>query len=313
MKRYSKGIKTNDHTLTDVFSAYECNRETQFVEAFFGKEEMNTVIEACGLSSIEDIDRKLETPITIGMATKRADLTFEDEGQMYYFEVMSQSQKGKWDNDHHEQFYLKSNRLKQDYEQVYSFAIAFKEFDAPYLNEFSKMEDSYAIHLRFNYQGYFADVYGIEEKKEKVSVKLASLEELGLKWMKVASSEMGFKNRKELPHRSRYLYIGKAYTGSRLGIEWVINQKNHDLGIKISGYLVKDHGLTRIIDETGKIIDSIKSKVPGFEFVKESTGANDKTISFKFDNTDFSEENVKLLKDITVAFAEELGIENLLK
>jgi hypothetical protein len=313
MKRYSKGIKTNDHTLTDVFSAYECNRETQFVEAFFGKEEMNTVIEACGLSSIEDIDRKLETPITIGMATKRADLTFEDEGQMYYFEVMSQSQKGKWDNDHHEQFYLKSNRLKQDYEQVYSFAIAFKEFDAPYLNEFSKMEDSYAIHLRFNDQGYFADVYGIEEKKEKVSVKLASLEELGLKWMKVASSEMGFKNRKELPHRSRYLYIGKAYTGSRLGIEWVINQKNHDLGIKISGYLVKDHGLTRIIDETGKIIDSIKSKVPGFEFVKESTGANDKTISFKFDNTDFSEENVKLLKDITVAFAEELGIENLLK
>jgi len=313
MKRYSKGIKTNDHTLTDVFSAYECNRETQFVEAFFGKEEMNTVIEACGLSSIEDIDRKLETPITIGMATKRADLTFEDEGQMYYFEVMSQSQKGKWDNDHHEQFYLKSNRLKQDYEQVYSFAIAFKEFDAPYLNEFSKMEDSYAIHLRFNDQGYFADVYGIEEKKEKVSVKLASLEELGLKWMKVASSEMGFKNRKELQHRSRYLYIGKAYTGSRLGIEWVINQKNHDLGIKISGYLVKDHGLTRIIDETGKIIDSIKSKVPGFEFVKESTGANDKTISFKFDNTDFSEENVKLLKDITVAFAEELGIENLLK
>ena len=306
MKRYSKGIKTNDHTLTDVFQAYECNRETQFVEAFFGKEEINTVIEACGLSSIEDIDRKLETPITIGMATKRADLTFEDEGQMYYFEVMSQSQKGKWDNDHHEQFYLKSNRLKQDYEQVYSFAIAFKEFDAPYLNEFSKMEDSYAIHLRFNDQGYFADVYGIEEKKEKVTVKLASLEELGLKWMKVASSEMGFKNRKDLPHRSRYLYIGKAYTGSRLGIEWVINQKNHDLGIKISGYLVKDHGLTRIIDETGKIIDSIKSKVPGFEFVKESTGANDKTISFKFDNTDFSEENVKLLKDITVAFAEEL-------
>ena len=313
MKRYSKGIKTNDHALTDVFSAYECNRETQFVEAFFGKEEMNTVIEACGLSSIEDIDRKLETPITIGMATKRADLTFEDEGQMYYFEVMSQSQKGKWDNDHHEQFYLKSNRLKQDYEQVYSFAIAFKEFDAPYLNEFSKMEDSYAIHLRFNDQGYFADVYGIEEKKEKVTVKLASLEELGLKWMKVASSEMGFKNRKDLPHRSRYLYIGKAYTGSRLGIEWVINQKNHDLGIKISGYLVKDHGLTRIIDETGKIIDSIKSKVPGFEFVKESTGANDKTISFKFDNTDFSEENVKLLKDITLAFAEELGIESLLK
>lgn len=313
MKRYNKGIRSIDHKLSEVFSAYECSRETEFVDKFFGEEEMNTILEACGLSHIENIDRNIETPISIGMATKRADLTFEDEGQLYYFEVMSQSQNGKWDNDHHEQFYLKSNRLKQDYEQVYSFAIAFKEFEAAYLNEFSKMEDSYAIHLRFTDQGYFADVYGIEDKKEKVSVKLASLEELGLKWMNIATSEMGFNNRKDYPHRSRYLYIGKPYTGSRLGIEWVINQKQNDFGIKISGYLVKDHGLTKIIDETGKIIDNIKMKVPGFEFVKESSGMNDKTISFKFDNTDFSKENVKLLRDITVAFAEELGIENLLK
>lgn len=313
MKRYNKGIRSIDHKLSEVFSAYECSRETEFVDKFFGEEEMNTILEACGLSHIENINRNIETPISIGMATKRADLTFEDEGQLYYFEVMSQSQNGKWDNDHHEQFYLKSNRLKQDYEQVYSFAIAFKEFEAAYLNEFSKMEDSYAIHLRFTDQGYFADVYGIEDKKEKVSVKLASLEELGLKWMNIATSEMGFNNRKDYPHRSRYLYIGKPYTGSRLGIEWVINQKQNDFGIKISGYLVKDHGLTKIIDETGKIIDNIKMKVPGFEFVKESSGMNDKTISFKFDNTDFSKENVKLLRDITIAFAEELGIENLLE
>ena len=313
MKRYNKGIRSIDHKLSEVFSAYECSRETEFVDKFFGEEEMNTILEACGLSHVENINRNIETPISIGMATKRADLTFEDEGQLYYFEVMSQSQNGKWDNDHHEQFYLKSNRLKQDYEQVYSFAIAFKEFEAAYLNEFSKMEDSYAIHLRFTDQGYFADVYGIEDKKEKVSVKLASLEELGLKWMNIATSEMGFNNRKDYPHRSRYLYIGKPYTGSRLGIEWVINQKQNDFGIKISGYLVKDHGLTKIIDETGKIIDNIKMKVPGFEFVKESSGMNDKTISFKFDNTDFSKENVKLLRDITIAFAEELGIENLLK
>ena len=36
MKRYSKGIKTNDHKLSDVFQAYESTRETQFVESFFG-------------------------------------------------------------------------------------------------------------------------------------------------------------------------------------------------------------------------------------------------------------------------------------
>ena len=312
MKRYQKGIRATDHPIDEVFSAYGVNRETAFVEEFFGNDEMNDIIEACGLQRVDKIDRDLETPISIGMATKRADLTFEDEGQFYYFEVMSQSQRGKWDNDHHEQFYLKSTRLKQQYDQVYSFAIAFKEFDPAYLEEFSKMEDSYAIHLRFNDQGYFADVYGVEEKLEKVSVKLASMEELGLKWMNIASSQMGFKNRKDSPHRSRYLYIGKPYTGSRLGIEWVINQKSNDLGIKISGYLVRDHGLTRVVDETGKVIDGIKSKVPGFEFIKESSGLNDKTISFKFDNTDFSDENVKLLKDITVAFAEELNISKLL-
>ena len=311
MKRYSKGIKTNDHKLSDVFQAYECTRETQFVESFFGEEEMNAVIEACGLTRIDKIDRDLETPVSIGMATKRADLTFEDEGQLYYFEVMSQSQNGKWDNDHHEQFYLKSNRLKQDYEQVYSFAIAFKEFETPYLNEFSKMEDSYAIHLRFTDQGYFADVYGIEEKKERVSVKLASLEQLGKKWIDIASSQIGFKNRKDSPVRSRYLYVGKAFTGKRIGIEWVINQKNINFGIKIHHEMVIDHGLNKIIDETARVVDGIKTKVPGFEFLSNTSGEKSRTIQFKFDNTDFSEENVKLLKDITVAFAEELGIENL--
>lgn len=174
-KRYQKAVKSIDHDLETIMSAYDAAGEVDFVKTFFGEEEINTILEECGLTPVENIKAQLEYPVQIGLATKRADLVFENEGSLYYLEVMSKSHKGKWDNDHHEQFYLKSARLKQQHDDVYSFAIAFKEFDAAYLEEFSKMEDSYAIHLRFTDQGYFADVYGIEEKRQKVSVKLASM------------------------------------------------------------------------------------------------------------------------------------------
>lgn len=313
MKRYQKGTRSTDHQIDEVFSAYGVNRETAFVEEFFGQEEMNTVLDACGLGTVEVINRELEHPVQIGLTTKRADLVFEDEGSLYYFEVMSQSQNGKWDNDHHEQFYLKSARLKQQYDQVYSFAIAFKEFDPAYLEEFSKMEDSYAIHLRFNDQGYFADVYGVEEKRKKVTVKLASMEELGQKWMDVARDKMGFKNRKDSPQRSRYLYIGKALTGRRLGIEWVMNQSETTLGIKLHGEIVRDHGFGHVIDNCQQIMENISKVVDGFKFVKMSSGDTDRTFTFEFDTTDFSEKNVNLLKDITVTFATECGLEELVK
>ena len=309
--RYQKGIRSVDHPIDQIFSAYGVKRETDFVDRFFTAEEINTVLEACGFTSVDKPVRQLEHPVQIGFATKRADLTFEDEGSLYYFEVMSQSQGGKWDNDHHEQFYLKSARLKQQYDQVYSFAIAFKEFDPVYLDEFSKMEDSYAIHLRFNDQGYFADVYGVEEKQRKTSVKLASMEELGQKWMDVARDQMGFQNRKAEPQRSRYLYIGKALTGKRLGIEWVMNQSESTLGIKVHGEIVRDHGYTAIVDNSQQIVENLTKKVEGFKFVKMSSGETDRTFTFEFDTTDFSKANVQLLKDITLAFAEECGLEHL--
>lgn len=308
MKRYARGTRSVDHLIDEVFSAYGVNRETAFVETFFGQDEINTVLEACGFSAIEGVKPELEHPVQIGLTTKRADLVFEDEGALYYFEVMSQSQGGKWDNDHHEQFYLKSARLKQQYDQVFSFAIAFKEFDPAYLDEFSKMEDSYAIHLRFNDQGYFADVYGVEEKRKKVTVKLASMEELGQKWMDAARDQMGFKNRKNEPQRSRYLYIGKALTGKRLGIEWVMNQSETTLGIKLHGEIVRDHGFGHVIDNSQQIVENLAKKVEGFKFVKMSSGDTDRTFTFEFDTTDFSKTNVELLKSITVAFAEECGL-----
>jgi len=38
MNRYSKGTRSVDHTIDQVFAAYEVNRETAFVETFFGQE-----------------------------------------------------------------------------------------------------------------------------------------------------------------------------------------------------------------------------------------------------------------------------------
>lgn len=312
--RYVKAIKPVDHDLDTVMSAYGASGEVEFVKNFFGVEEINTILEECGLTAVDNVKPQLEHPVLVGTNTKRADLTFEVEDQLYYFEVMSKSHKGKWDNDHHEQIMTKTFKFGLDYgsDNVHTFAIAFKEFDAVYLNDIQRMENGYAVHLRFNDQGYFADVYGIEEKREKVSVKLASMEEVGQKWLDLAREKMGFDNRKDVPQRSRWLYIGKAYTGRRIGIEWVMNQKMDTLGIKIHGEIVKDHGLTKYIDSTQEIIDGISETVEGFEFIKYSNGESDRTITFKFDAEDFSDQNVKLLENITRAFAEQLNISELL-
>ena len=312
--RYQRAIKSIDHDLETVMSAYGASGEVEFVQNFFTVEEINTILEECGLTTVETVKPQLEHPVYVGTNTKRADLTFQVEDQLYYFEVMSKSHKGKWDNDHHEQIMTKTFKFGLDYgaDNVHTFAIAFKEFDAVYLNDIQKMENGYAVHLRFTDQGYFADVYGIEEKKQKVSVKLASMEEVGQKWLDLARSKMGFDNRKDVPQRSRWLYVGKAYTGRRIGIEWVMNQKMDTLGIKIHGEIVKDHGLTKYIDSTQEIIDGISESVEGFEFVKYSNGESDRTITFKFNAEDFSDSNVQLLKDITIAFAEQLNISELL-
>lgn len=318
MNPYKKGIKLEDHSLEQVFNALGVAGEVKFVEKFFGEEEIRTVVEACGLNPQGPIERTLEHKIQVGFATKRADLTFEDDGNLYYLEVMSQANKGRWDNEHHEQFYLKQARLRQQYDQVYSFAIAFKEFDTVYLDEFSKMEDSYAIHLRFNDDGYFADVYGVEEKKRAVSVKLASLEELGNKLVALGKAA-GLPFRRSEVQSVKYIYVGHGYKTTRLGIEWVMYPKRNDqLGIKLHNglgrYAGAESSLTLISDDTAAAINFLSSKVPNVEFNPSKCGFNDNTgtIKFNFDCTDLSKENIQTLVDITKAFAEYCGLSNLL-
>jgi len=69
MKRYTKGIRSVDHPIDEVFSAYGVNRETAFVDEFFNQEEINTILEACGFTSVDKPVRQLEHPVQIGFAT----------------------------------------------------------------------------------------------------------------------------------------------------------------------------------------------------------------------------------------------------
>lgn len=316
MKRYKRGKTFEPHSLEIVYQAYGAKRETQFVEIFFQEEEINGLVEACGLSPVQPgADMHYEEPVMIGTVAKRADLVIKEEDVIYYFEVMSQSYDGRWDNDHHEQFLLKTMKLGLTYgeDNVHSFAIAFKEFDAHFLEDIQRMENGYAVHLRFDDTGWYPDVYGIEEKEKKRKIKNVAIEERGSKWLQLAAEKMEFKNRKDSPERGRYLYVGKAYKGVRMGIEWVMNTREKELGIKINGSIVAQEGLTRIVDNTDEVIAAIQEKVPGFKFLKKTNGAADRTIMFEFDTNDYSAKNIQLLKDITLVFAEECGVPELLQ
>ena len=191
MSRYAKGKRLEDHTFSDVIKSYGAKGEVEFVNKFFKEEEINTILEACNFNKIKGIDRNLEHPIKIGTSTKRADLTFPNDDELFYFEVADQSGSGKWDTAHHEQIMTKTFKLGLEYglENVHTFAIAFKEFDPIYLEDIQKWENAFAVHLRFNDTGYYADVYGAEEKKTKKTVKLASANKFAQKLMDISNGK----------------------------------------------------------------------------------------------------------------------------
>jgi len=302
MNRYKKGDIIEDHLLSSVYGAYNVNKETEFVKSFFGKDEVNTILEACGLSPLEDFNPIYEKNIMVGLSPMRADLLFELDNTIYYFEIMSQSNNGKWDNDHHKQMILKQTILSLDYD-VYTFSVAFKEFEPAYIEQINNMENNFAIHLRFNDNGYFADVYGAEEKKREVSIASKARNDIGIKWLEIASSKMGFKNRKETICNNRYIYIGKGYSGSK-GIEWSLNNNNGTIGIKLCGSDLYKYN-TNIED----VINHLKSNVSGFEYIK----SRDTNILFKFNTEDYSDVNVEFLKKVTETYASYIGLNDLLK
>jgi hypothetical protein len=310
MARYQEGIRQEDHSLAEVFSAYGAKGEVEFVDIFFGQQEMNTIIKACGFEPILDIDRTLEHKVRIGTSTvKRADLTFEHSDELFYFEVMSQAGDGKWDDDHHYQILGKTKKLELEYGEgnVHTFAIAFKEFDAAYLEDIQKMENGYAVHLRFNDSGYFADVYGIEQKNTKRTIKLGEFEDYGQKIMDALS----FKNRRNKPAEGRYLYIGATHPETDkqryAGIELVMYTGNKSvLGIKLHSAIRRLDAFKSISDDLPAIIAKVSELCPAFEG-KNAQPSIGGTIKFDFDLVNFSDNDIKELECIIKAYAEVCG------
>jgi hypothetical protein len=313
MNGYKKRKVYQDHNLSQVFQAYQVNHETEFVREFFGAEQVQSILESCGLPSPDEVDLDPEFTVKVGKSSKRADLVFEGpDDTLYYFEVMSQLNGGKWDDDHHQQFYLKSTRLSQLYETVYSFAIAFKEFDSEYLEEFAQVPNWYAIHLRFCNEGYWADSYAVQQKKEKTAIKNQEKEETSSKLVEVAR-KFGWVIRRSSLQFNNYLYIGKPYAGSYKGLEWAISSKEGRLGIRLHSSLYSQEPFKTILQDAERFQELIKEIVPEIEFLPPGKAGRgkDATYYFAYDKNDYSEENLEKLKRITLAFAKVLGIEQL--
>lgn len=317
MQRYKRGKEIQDHSLNEVFNRYKAKQETEFVKTFFGKEEANSILETCGIPEVEDFAPEVEYPVHIGYSTKRADLIFEGpDDTVYYFEVMSQSYDGRWDDAHHQQFYLKATRLSQMYENVFAFAVAFKEFEPKYLDEISKMDNWYAIHLRFNDHGYFPVVYGAEQKRQKQQVKNLEKEEIGLQLLQIAAG-FGWKNRGDRPIASNYLFVGKGFEGKKYrGIEWVVSSRKDRMGIKLNGAMYKEDPWRGINMDPDAIVKTIETKVPGVKFFPQSErskeGDRDRAYYFEFDKYNLTDESIQKIKEITEAFAEIFNLSELL-
>ena len=315
MKRYKKGNRLEDHALIDVIKAYGAKGEVEFVDKFFGEEEMNSILEACNFSPLQDIDRSLEYKVRIGTSTtKRADLTFQHEDELFYFEVMSQSNNGKWDDDHHYQILGKTKKLELEYGygNVHTFAIAFKEFDAAYLEDIQKMDNGYAVHLRFNDSGYYADVYGAEEKKTKKTIKLGEMEAYGQHIM----DSLSFKNRRSKPAEGRYLYIGATHPETEkhryAGIELVMFTGNKaTLGIKIHSKMRQLEQFTEPTDNLEGVIAHISSQCKSF-INKNPKVSRGSTIQFDFNVSNPLKSDLEDLECITNSFAEAIGCKELL-
>lgn len=317
MQRYKRGRAIQDHHLNEVFNRYGAKQETEFVKSFFGKEEANSILETCGIPEVDVFEPEVEYPVSIGYSTKRADLVFEGpDDTAYYFEIMSQSYDGRWDDAHHQQFYLKATRLKQIYENVYAFAVAFKEFEPKYLEEISAMDNWYAIHLRFNDHGYFPEVYGVEQKRQKQQVKNLEKEEIGLRLLEIAAS-FGWKNRGDRPIASNYLFVGKGYDGKKYrGIEWVVSSKDDRMGIKLNGAMYKEDPWREINMDPDAVMKAIQEKVPEVKFFPQTErakeGDRDRAYYFEFDKINLTDDSIAMVKGITEAFAEIFGLSDLL-
>jgi len=296
-------------SLSEVFEKLHAENEKDFVKKFFTSGVVSKILEDCGIEIPSDNkDIQYDDSIKMGKGTLFPDIIFTvgDADLVVYFEVMSQKDGGRWDDEHHRQLILKRAALEVEYgPEVMCFAVAFKEFDDEYRKFFTELDNCYGIQVYFDEKNqYDIDVLGIDEKKEKNRIKVSEANKVCEKWS-IKLNESGLQS---LPEKNwlSYTNVGKPYNGTKKGIQFLFKNKNK-VGIKLHGILYSKEKFNWIIEESDSVIEKLK-KSTNCNFTV-SSGKKDKTFEFDFRKDDFSSENVELLKLIYNSFREIAGLD----
>jgi len=298
------------HSIGDVYSKWGVNKETEFVKKFFTEERINEILAACGLEKIKDLNPIFEYPVEVGRSTKRADIVVRHDDEFYYFEVMSSSQDGEWDQEHHEQFLQKSQILGLDGQRVHAFAIAFKEFHPDFRDQITMCPDAYAVDIKFDDRGWCVNNTLLSNRKTINSAMITGENFLS------GLGKLGVQNRKLSVTYGTYVCfgVGKEIENNR-GIELRFNAKKQDaLGIKLHGDLYKKR-FSHVANAPELLMEKLQT-VEGFKTAGANdgiSGKSDVVFNFAFDTTDTSEENVRFLHNVVSAFAAACEIEHYLQ
>jgi len=311
--RYKRGKIEPEDEISKIFERYSVAKETEFVKNFFEIEEINAILEECGFESLtedDDYTIHLEYPVRIGVGTPlRADLVIKTETKLYYFEVMSQSALGRWDNSHHYQYLLKSFKLKQETEEVYCFAISFREFDSAYLEDIEKDSSMFGIHLRFSGDHYYVDVYGkdvkVKTRKEGLTAKMENIKEISSKLIKLSDDRGCIKDKRTGLKASWFSYIGKGHENSKYGLEVGMHLKDRAS--------VTIHGAVQHLLEISReeILVKMQKKFPDASFTL--TGKKAFYIAFPFDYDSYTDKDLEKALDYLEEFASIIGYSHYLK
>jgi len=301
MEPFKKKVKTEEMSLPEVFSVVSAKNERDFVRKFFSSKQTQSILEECGITlPEEEFEMLFDDSLRIGKSTLFPDVLLKVGSQVFYLEVMSQKNGGRWDDDHHQQLILKKTALELIYDEVYTFAVAFKEFDYEYQELFTKLENCYALHLVFDInKEYTVNILGLEEKKTKYNKNVSVANTVAVEWIKYLN-DMGLEPRQNENWPS-YVTVGKTFNGTKQGIEFLFKNKNK-LGIKIQGGLYRKDKFKWILDDAETVAEQMNEEFD-LNFVAGS-GLKDKTFEFDFEKDNFDSGNLVLLSSVYKKFRE---------
>jgi len=210
-----KLLKTKEpHSIKEIFENFKVQNEKQFCRAWLTIEEATNFFSNSGFELPDKISEiKFDDSLKFGDGVLFPDvLIFFENDDVWYMEVMSTSNNGKWDNEHHKQFYIKKFRLSQMHPNLYSFAISFKPFDPCFSEEICDMENTFGVELIFNQDGYTSNVICKKEEQKKIS---SERDEKLLEFWTILQPKLKFP----LSKPGKWDYVEKCVGDVRLGIK----------------------------------------------------------------------------------------------